>query len=42
MEATIGISLCLYLKVEKMLSFLLSHVFNKIGEQEGRTDSAWK
>jgi hypothetical protein len=44
MEAMLGISLYiyLYLKLAKMLSFLLSlrFLFNKIGE--GRTGSAWK
>jgi hypothetical protein len=47
MEAMLGISLynCLYLKLAKMLClsyYLLYFLFNKIGEQEGRTDSAWK
>jgi hypothetical protein len=41
MEATLGISLYsyLYLKLEKMLH-LSYYLFNKIREQEGRTDSA--
>jgi hypothetical protein len=47
MEATIGISLyrCLYLKLAKMLCFsyyLLCFLFNKIGEQEGKTVSDQK
>jgi hypothetical protein len=45
-EATLEISLysCLYLKLAKTLSFLLSLMFSlqKIREQEGRTGSAWK
>jgi hypothetical protein len=46
-EAMLGISLYsyLYLKLAKMLclsSYLLSFLFNKIGEEEGRTGSAWK
>jgi hypothetical protein len=45
MEATLGVSLYtyLYLKLAKMLRFsyyLLCFLFNKIGEQEGRTSSA--
>jgi hypothetical protein len=44
---TLGISLYnyLYLKLAKMLFFpyyLLCFLFNKIGEQDGRTGSAWK
>jgi hypothetical protein len=47
MEATLGISLYsyLYLKLAKPLclsSYLLYFLFNKIGEQEGGTGSAWK
>jgi hypothetical protein len=47
MEAMLGISLYsyLYLRLAKplCLSFdLLCFLFNKIGEQEGRTGSAWK
>jgi hypothetical protein len=47
MVATLGIPLYsyLYLKLAKTLSFsyyLLSFLFNKIGEQEDRTGSAWK
>jgi hypothetical protein len=44
---TLGILLYnyLYLKLAKMLFFLyylLCFLFNKIGEQDGRTRSAWK
>jgi hypothetical protein len=47
MEATLGISLYsyLYLKLAKMLClsyYLLCFLFNKIGEEEGRTGSAQK
>jgi hypothetical protein len=47
MEAMLGISLYgyLYLKLAKMLClsyYLLCFLFNEIGEQEGRTGSAWK
>jgi hypothetical protein len=47
MEAMLGISLYsyLYLKLAKMPSFsyyLLCFLFNKIGEQEGRTSSTQK
>jgi hypothetical protein len=47
MEAMLGISMYnhLYLKLAKMLRFsyyLLCFLFNKIGEQEGRTGSARK
>jgi hypothetical protein len=47
MEATLGISLYsyLYLKLAKTLRlsyYCLCSLFNKIGEQEGRTGSAWK
>jgi hypothetical protein len=47
MEATLGISLYsyLYLKLGKMLClsyYLLCFLFNKTGEQEGRTVTAWK
>jgi hypothetical protein len=47
MEAMLGISLysCLYLNLAKMLClsyYLLCFFFNKIREQEGITDSAWK
>jgi hypothetical protein len=47
MKAMLGISLysCLYLKLAKMLClsyYLLCFLFNKIGEEEGRTGSAWK
>jgi hypothetical protein len=46
MEATLGISLYSYLypKLAKTLChsyYLLSFLFNKIGEEEGRTGSAW-
>jgi hypothetical protein len=43
MEAMLGISLYsyLYLKLAKTLC-LLYFLFNKIGEQGGRTGSAWK
>jgi hypothetical protein len=47
METTLGISLYsyLYLKLVKTLClsyYLLCFLFNKIGEEEGRTGSAWK
>jgi hypothetical protein len=46
MEATLGISLysylCLKLVKALYLSDLLCFLFNKIGEQEGRTGSAQK
>jgi hypothetical protein len=47
MEAMLGISLYsyLHLKLAKMLClsyYLLCFLFNKIGEEEGRTASAWK
>jgi hypothetical protein len=47
MEAMLGISLYsyLYLKLAKTLClsyYLLCFLFNKIGEEEGRTGSAWK
>jgi hypothetical protein len=47
MEAMLGISLYsyLYLKLAKMLCLsycLLCFLFNKLGEQEDGTDSAWK
>jgi hypothetical protein len=47
MEAVLGIFLYrnLYLKLAKILCFsycLLYFLFNKIGEQESRTGSAWK
>jgi hypothetical protein len=47
MEATLGISLYsyLYLKVAKTLClsyYLFNFLFNKIGEEEGRTGSPWK
>jgi hypothetical protein len=47
MEAMLGISLYrdLYLKLAKTLClyyYLLCFLFNKIGQQEGRTGSAWK
>jgi hypothetical protein len=47
MEAMLGISLYsyFYLKLAKMLClsyYLLCFLFNKIGEEEGRTGSAWK
>jgi hypothetical protein len=47
MEAMLGISLysCLYLKLAKTLCFsyyILCFLFNKIGEQKGRTGSAPK
>jgi hypothetical protein len=47
MEASLGISLYsyLYLKLAKMLClsyYLLCFLFNKIGEQEDRTGSAWE
>jgi hypothetical protein len=47
MEAMLGISLYSYpyLKLAKTLClsyYCLCLLFNKIGEQEGRTDSAWK
>jgi hypothetical protein len=47
MEAMLGISLYsfLYLKLAKTLClsyYLLCFLFNKIGEQEGGTASAWK
>jgi hypothetical protein len=46
MEAMLGISLYIYpyLKLAKTLclSYLLCFLFNKIGEEEGRTDSEWK
>jgi hypothetical protein len=47
MEAVLGISWHshLYPKLAKTLSFsyyLLCFLFNKIGEEEGRTGSAWK
>jgi hypothetical protein len=47
MEAMLGISLYsyLYLKLAKKCCFsyyILRFVFNKVGEQEGRTGSAWK
>jgi hypothetical protein len=47
MEAMLGISLCsyLYLKLAKILwlsYYLLCFFFNKIREQGGSTDSAWK
>jgi hypothetical protein len=47
MEATLGISLYsyLYLTLAKTLClsyYLLSFLFNKIGEQEGRTGSSLK
>jgi hypothetical protein len=47
MEVTLGISLYsyLYLKLAKTLCLsynLLCFPFNKIGEQEGGTGSAWK
>jgi hypothetical protein len=47
MEATLGISLYsyFYLKLAKMLGlsyYLLCFLFNKIGEQEDGTGSAWK
>jgi hypothetical protein len=46
MEVTLGISLYsyLYLKLAKTpcLSYYLCFLFNKIGEQEGRTGSSWK
>jgi hypothetical protein len=46
METTLGISLYsyLYLKLAKIhfSYYLLSFLFNKIREQEGRTGSAWK
>jgi hypothetical protein len=47
MEATLGICQYsyLYLKLAKALCLscdLLCFLFNKIGEQEGRTSSAWK
>jgi hypothetical protein len=47
MEAMLGISLYsyLYFKLTKTLCpsyYLLHFLFNKIGEQEGRTDSDWK
>jgi hypothetical protein len=46
-EAVVGISFysCLYLKLAKMLYLLYYHLyflFNKIGEQEDGTGSAWK
>jgi hypothetical protein len=44
MEAMLGISLygCLYPKLAETLSYcLLCFLFNKTGEQEGRTGSAW-
>jgi hypothetical protein len=46
MEVTLGISLysCLYPKLGKTLClsyYLLCFLFNKIGEDEGRTGSAW-
>jgi hypothetical protein len=46
-EAMLGISLYsyLYLKLAKMLClsyYILCFLFNKTGEQEGRTDSSWK
>jgi hypothetical protein len=44
MEAMLGISLYnyLYLKVAKTLCLSFIFLFHKIGEQEGRTGSAWK
>jgi hypothetical protein len=47
MEAMLGISQYsyLYIKLAKMLClsyYLLCFVFNKIGEEEDRTGSAWK
>jgi hypothetical protein len=47
MEATLGICLYsnLYFKLAKALClsyYLLCLLFNKIGEQEGRTGSAWE
>jgi hypothetical protein len=47
MEATLGISLYsyVYLPLAKLLwlsYYLLCFLFNKIGEQDGRTVSAWK
>jgi hypothetical protein len=47
MKAMLGISLYryLYLKLKKALClpyYLLSFLFNKIGEQGSRTGSAWK
>jgi hypothetical protein len=47
MEAMLGISLysCLYLKPAKTIClsyYLLCFLFNKIGEEEGGTDSSWK
>jgi hypothetical protein len=47
METTQGISLYSYLnlKVAKMICFsfyLICFYLNKIGEQEGRTGSAWR
>jgi hypothetical protein len=45
MEATVGTSLYRYLQIPKMLCFsyyLLWFLFNKIGEQECRTGSAWQ
>jgi hypothetical protein len=47
MDAMLGIFLCsyLYLKLAKMLClshYLLCFIFNKIGEQVGRTGSACK
>jgi hypothetical protein len=47
MEAMLRISLYsyFYLKLAKMLClsyYVLCFLFNKIGEQEGRTGSAWK
>jgi hypothetical protein len=47
MEAMLGISLYsyLYVKLAKMLCvsyYLLCFLFNKIGEQESGTGSAWK
>jgi hypothetical protein len=47
MEATLGISLYsyLYFKLAKMIClfyYLLCFLFNKIGEQEGKTGCGWK
>jgi hypothetical protein len=47
MEAMLGISLysCPYLKLANMIClsyYLLCFLFNKIGEQEAGTGSAWK
>jgi hypothetical protein len=45
MEAMLTISLnsyCLKLAKTVCLSYLLCSLFNKIGEQQGRTGSVWK